>query len=360
MRIKTLLFICILGAYSVLAQAAVVKDLYSAKVIVPDQSTQAWNKAMPEAFNQVLIKVSGNPLIVNNAIVKQTVTKAKLWVKGYGYHEQWPGEQSQLWLRYDFDGKLINQLLQQAHQAKWSNDRPLTLVWLELDDDGKTTLVDSQNSLKKVIGQNAERRGIPILLPTSALEEQQHVGQKLNNPADWEWAFEHYGVKAILVGQLKQVDTKYQARWLVIANNDSKQWDASGDNNQVIAQSFDETAHWMAQESIVGNDPNAKIQKIKMQVADVQNLGDYAKISDYLTQLSFIKRVSLGGVNSQGMLFELEVVGTKAQVIKALGSSSELMPAENEHKATANTLYYRWVQGATSELPAAQNLEATQ
>ena len=347
MRLRILLILSLgLGLYALVAQATVVNNLYSAKVIVPDQSTQAWDQALPQALNQVLIKLSGNSEVVKSAAVKQAAAKAKAWVKSYSYHEQWQQDESQLWLRYDFDSNPINQLLQQANQAKWSNDRPLTLVWLELDEgQAKPKLVDAQNPFEKLIEQNAERRGIPILLPTADLEDQQHLAQSLTNPANWEWTFAHYEVKAVLVGQLKSVNNQWQAQWLLVSGSDSKQWqDKAESMNTLIASSMNESANWMASQQLVGNDPNAKIQKLTLQVADVQDLGDYAKISDYLTQLSFIKHVSLGGVNSTGMVFELKVAGTQEQLVKALSSSSDLVPDETAHPEAKNTLYYRWAQ----------------
>ena len=365
MRIKIpILILCLI--LSMAAHAAVVKDLYSVKVLVPDQSTASWDKALPNALTEVLVKLSGNPEVANDAAVKQALPKAKLWVKSYGYHEQWQDEQSQLWLRFDFDTKPIDQLLAQVHQSKWSNDRPLTLVWLELDQgEAKPQLVDAENSLKTVMQQNADRRGLPILLPTMDLEDQQHMGQTLNNPAEWEWAFSRYGVKAVLVGQFKSVRGKSQGQWLLMAGNDSKQWDvSSGDVNEFMANGLDESANWMAKQQIVGNDPHAKIVNIKLQVVDVQDLADYAKISDYLSQLSFIRHVSLGGVNGEGMLFELKIAGTQEQLVRALSSSSELTPDESGHSSGKNVLYYRWIQGAelntSSELVMPSTSEVSQ
>lgn len=353
----------VVGLVSLPVRAAIVSDLYSAKVVVPNQSAEAWDKALPEALPHVLVKLSGNPDMAKSAAAKQSLSKMKLWVKSYSYHEQFQQGESQLWLRFDFDAKPINQLLQQAHQSMWSNDRPLMLVWLEMPNaDSDSTVVDAHNSFKSVIQQNADRRGLPILLPSLDAEGQSHAKDEkaLTSPASWEWAFTRYGVKAVLVGQLKQVDKEWQAQWLLIANSDSKQWDSKGsDANEAVANGLNESANCLAKQLMPSSGNNAKTQELLMQVSDVQNLDDYAKISDYLNQLSFIKHVGLAGVTNNGMIFELKIVGDKQQLIQALSSSSELMADETSHNHSRVSLYYRWAQGVKEESKEAAHQDSS-
>ncbi len=339
------------------AQAAVVQNLYSASILVPDQSTQAWDQALKPALEQVLIKLTGKAEVAKLPGIQKSLSRAKAWVQSYSYHEEESQDQTRLWLKVEFDPSSINRLLKENQQSLWSNDRPLSLVWLTVDAaNSKALVVDNHSALQAMIQAEANRRGLPILLPAMDLEDQNHAedANALTNPAVWQWAFARYGVKVMLIGQATQAET-WQAQWLLIAGSDSKQWKSSGSSLEaVVAAGIDQAANDLAQQLTLSSSETLKAHRVSLHIASVQDLDDYAKISDYLKQLSFIKGVDLAGVNERGMVFDLNMVGDQEQLVKALSMSNDLAPEDSSNN-TQGHLYYRWVLGEAKEKTSENN-----
>src|SRR3989339_1764491 len=123
------------------AQADVVAHLNTAQLPVADHSSQALNQAFSTAFDDVLIKMTGNPSIGTLPAIQSAKSNIKRYVQSFNYVTQTPKasiaegqsiQTAQLFLQITFDKTALKHLIQQAGQTIWDPNRPQTLVWIKI------------------------------------------------------------------------------------------------------------------------------------------------------------------------------------------------------------------------------------
>src|SRR5579863_7566366 len=67
------------------AWAAKVSSIYEADLLVATQSEEERAQAVEQGLEQVLIKLSGDPLIEKNPAIKSSVHKADYYVQEFSY-----------------------------------------------------------------------------------------------------------------------------------------------------------------------------------------------------------------------------------------------------------------------------------
>ena len=278
--------------------AVVVHTLYQAQVSVTSSSSYARNKAFGRALQQVLIKVSGNPGVVTLPAIQDKLSQAGSLVQSYGYSDHV--------LEVKFAPQTIQQILTTAGQALWGNNRPLILVWLVTQDESgaKVIVGDSNNILVTGLQNNAARRGLPILLPVKDLLDLSSITindiESVNVPVI-QAASARYNTAAILLGDLLQVNGKWQGKWTLLLNGDSMHWTLTGKNkSQVISAIMDDVADSLAmQYAVIGDSSLSK--QLTLLVTGVHNLDEYSQVIGYLQNLHVVTKVELADVTPEGI-----------------------------------------------------------
>ena len=155
-----------------------VDDLYTAKIPVREQNTQTRNAAIDQAFRAVLIKVSGNSNVVQNAVLKAAMPKVENFVQQYSYSKNENNDANAFpyLLLVDVAPNAINKLLLQAKLPVWGNDRPLILFWIATDVAGQQKLIGaSDKSLIPGLINNMLMRGMPVIFPVLDLTDLKQI-----------------------------------------------------------------------------------------------------------------------------------------------------------------------------------------
>ncbi len=153
-------------------------ELYEAEVPAADQSDSSRPAAMAEALRQVVVKVSGRSNTANSPALKEALKKPTLYVTQYSYRSN-DGLGAELPLLMDvrFDKTRIDPLLAASGVTQWNTARPLTIVWLAVEQSGQRILVGAgdRGLVKEMLLKAAQRRGLPLRLSLLDATDQAQV-----------------------------------------------------------------------------------------------------------------------------------------------------------------------------------------
>ena len=210
------------------AFAVKMTGLYQAEIPVPTQTEDARGEAMRAGLLQVLVKVSGNPDIASNPVIKDSLNRAEYYVQEFSYSA--PTTNSIMYtinIRYDADD--INKLLRKAGSAVWGQKRPLILVWVAVKNNQNTTEIvsnDSQANIHSSFKAQGKKLGLPVIFPVMDIADMNLVTpddiMEMNLSVLKE-AGKRYASDAILVGDMEQEQDRWQSQWHLVMNGN--QWD---------------------------------------------------------------------------------------------------------------------------------------
>ena len=155
--------------------AVQVDGLYTAKVVVKDQSSSARKLAIKRALQQVVHKVSGRR-DTNKAALFESLANAGSYVEQFQYKKR-DGGQS-FWLIVRFQKAGIDQTLQQFGVPVWGANRPSVLLWLAIDEGGRRSIAgaESDSGLAAILTQEVRNMGLHVTLPLLDLADQRDIG----------------------------------------------------------------------------------------------------------------------------------------------------------------------------------------
>src|SRR6185437_11072211 len=135
MRNLLILLVLVLLAFSPAVFAVRVHSIYQAQIPVPSQSSPVRFQAAKAGLAQVLVKVSGDSLILESKPeLKASLDRAGSWIQEYSYSVLPHVTKSMPYLlTMRFDAEAVNKLLLESGSPIWGQNRPLILVWLVVD-----------------------------------------------------------------------------------------------------------------------------------------------------------------------------------------------------------------------------------
>lgn len=336
--ISLYLFIVLIGI-SLSVQASPDVNLYQAVIPVDSQTNSERQKLLPEAMSQVLIKVSGNPRLADNANFKNYLTQAPRYIQQYRYDSLADGK-AVLWVT--FNSAAIDKLLQKLGHPKWSSERPLVLVWLVTEVNGRHAIVDESDQISQLIKLQAEQRGITCIFPAYDLEDMQLVTMNdlwAPNLPPISKAAVRYQADNLLVGRITQVNSQnWSAQWQL---RNLEQWQtiqSRGANpKEVIEQGMDQLLLQLASSNISTNMNDTVKQKIEIIVNGVTGLAGYQKVQDFLQNLPAVLSVQVLNVGTDQITFNITVQGTVEDLAHAIDQGHLLIALP---KTDQNVLEY--------------------
>lgn len=302
-RAQRLVSLAVLGCLMMLAtagQAAEVVDLYKASVDVANRSTDARNTALAKGLATVLIRVSGNSAITAESSVQDAMANSNRFVVQYGYQtreELSPEDGSMLkqtYLKVSFDEAAVNQFLRRQGFPIWSASRPNVVLWGAVRDEAGRQVIGgkSQPALQQLLQMQAKRRGLPLILPAYDEEDLAQVRtgdiwgmfvEPINT------ASQRYSANVVVV--VKMLTTPDQVQISAAMNLDERQqwWETSGDTLEAaVAVLMDQLGDRIGERFAVQASMEVGEQVI-LEVAEVDQLTDYANLGEYLDSVLAIR-----------------------------------------------------------------------
>lgn len=357
------LWVCLFSAN--LLAATNTAQLYEAEIPVSDEGGIEQRNALQAAFREVLVRVSGNRETPSLLSVEGIMEKVTPYVQQYRYdirEQQDPasGELVKgkvLWVR--FDAAAINRILHEHGLPVWGAQRPLTLVWVAIDDGKQRYLADSDTIQTKFseLSHHAGQRGMPLLFPLLDLEDQG----KLNATDLWGGfqenimrASQRYQPEAVLTARiLRQRSGGWQGHWsLYMDNAPALYWTTQGTNTGELAvAAIDNLSDSLAQRFAHARSlEQGNVSHITVQ--GISSLEHYAQVERHLKSLTPVTSVHVEYVEPDKVTYKLELNNNRDVLLQAIRLGKMLHPAALENNTSVSVavdtgvvekLFYRYV-----------------
>ena len=342
-------FVLIIGVPSG-TWAAKVDNLYQQEIMVSSQGEQERLEAEGQGLSNVIIKVTGLRSVLGLPDIRDAVRNPASYLQSYSYRRENGERTGRQYLQMQFNPTLVNRLLRESNVAIWGSNRPTTLMWLAVDNQGSRQILGSNANLSKVMEGHFNTRGIPAILPLQDFEDARNISavdvwggftERL------ESASRRYGAEAIISGRLRKSGERYTGRITLLFQEQRFHADVEDMVASGVASVASELAakHLASHYAVAATDIN---EKPLLVVSNVNSVEDYAALTTYLEKLTAVREVSVHKVRGGTIELALSIDGSVVQLKDALALgrqlSAGLPPVKNAEGAlTASAhLYYRW------------------
>ncbi|MCF6353748.1 MAG: DUF2066 domain-containing protein [Candidatus Polarisedimenticolaceae bacterium] len=342
------------------AFSAQVSGLYGAEVPAEGQEVNQRNKAIVEAFRQVLVKVTGSREIVQHPQLAGEIRNAPRYVRQYRYRmvtreaslaepqpEPEAGEtapapalpvlprQARM-LRVVFDEKAVNRMLRERGVAVWGSRRPATLVWLATERNGRRSLVmpDSDEQLYTTLLDAMDTRGVPILFPLMDLEDQAslRVSDLWGGFSDTLLrASARYGPDAVMTARLVEFEPElWRAGWMLLLDKKEFLWDSEGESLAMTVEAGIHAGMDLLASHYAPSATESSTDAIYLRVAGVDDLYRFARLQKQLSGQDIVEQLSLVFVEPEAVTYALHIRGGQRALEQGISLSRMLVPDRPE------------------------------
>jgi hypothetical protein len=306
------------------AQATVVTDLYEATVSTDRGQTTAFQDAMRE----VIVRVTGERDGDSAPALADLISGAQRYVQKY---RNLPGGK----VTIGFDGVKVESVIAAAGRPVWGRERPVTLVWLAIDDSGgrrHIVAADDNNDVKAAIDAAADSRGLPLLWPRFDTADGARVAA-----ADvWSGSMQRvvdagtrYRADAVLVGKL----SSGVAEWTVLAAGETRE--VRGDVADGVHALADRLAQLLAASS------EEPLRSASLDIVGVDSLAAYADLVATLEASSLVRSVAVKELAGERVVLAVSVRGAPDRLRRALAAQRKFQPLD-ESTADPSTVLLRY------------------
>ncbi len=325
-----------------------VEDLYSADVLVIDESASQLNIGARAGLLQVLVRISGTPSVASSSLIRGAQRNPSAYYSQYSYGstdktllidgELLPARV----LRVDFEPSAIARLLRRAAFPVWGSNRPSVLLWIAASDgEGRRILGESDSSeFAEKFRKQARLRGVTLLFPlldlddASSLSTAEVWGSFLDRVDD---ASQRYSPDCVLTGRL-QVDSRgrWTANWSYRLDG---QWQVLDSASYSVEEIVQVVVDRLASDLAARYALDSSRGTVMLRVDTVDSLADYAEVSRYLASLTPVLDSFVVQVARDEVQFRLSIEGQRTQLIEIIELDEKLSLVST----TPNALHYHWL-----------------
>lgn len=352
-RIARLLCLC-LAACGSSASAAVVPWLYTTEAAVRSQSANERHRAASTGLVEVLTRLTGLAPLPDDADIASALAAPERFYARYEYVQRRVGDAPAQLLVFHFDPGPVLRLLRQADLPVWAADRPRTLAWVVVEQEGERRLIGGAGPLADAIAgglrQRARQRGLELSLPLMDLTDAA-----LSPTAAWGLFWEdidaasvRYAPDLLLVGRLRQAVDGWDTEWHLRSRGAASpvrlydlplpagstqrnhQGEPVADAFQhdvptaalAAAAAVDSVATMLAERFAV----RGALTTIDAVVSAAQTVPRYAALLAYLQSREYIERVDVHTVRADAIGLRLHSRSNRAQLRELLGMGNAFAP----------------------------------
>jgi hypothetical protein len=300
------------------SQAVVVEELFTVEMPVADQTTSVRLEAFGEAFKLVVIKVSGSDDALQSPAFSRPMQSSARYVRQFKYinrkDENSEGfDSGQLFLKIDFNQRLIEDLLRENNFPVWGQERPGSLLVVSYDVNENIRLVsgDSTPDMVELIDKAAANLGVPVIFPLMDLEDIAliNIGDIVSRQYEnIDVLADRYGPDALVIGQVVgRSGQGWHGDWEVRFDEQVFKWKYKGSSKeQVIEQAVKHLARVLALEYAL-EDHRRVDQALLISVSAMPKFNQMISVQRYLESLSVVDSARVSMVSGDQVTFELKL-----------------------------------------------------
>ena len=343
--IKNLALILLLffGCFLTTVDAVEVKDLYLVKLPVAEQGKTALRKVSLEGFKEVLVRKSGSSAILQSEEVRRAYRKVTSYLQRFEYARQEDPEELSYIISLYFEPRLIDGLIQESKMPLWGSNRPLTIVWLAVEEGFERKIVvenSLDNSSFELLQANGLRRGLPIILPLMDLEDELVVSISDiwgRFPTAIETASERYAADVALYGRINQLGDLWVGKFSYLNQGNENAFDLESESKEaLLGELMDRLADELCNKYCVVEEVGLK-NELLVDVSDINNFQEFKQAEDYLSSLSSVSKVELVSIEKFNVLFKLTLLGQVDSTIEGIALSQKMIAIEAPTLANIET-----------------------
>jgi len=330
-----------------------VEDLYVAEVLVNSQDDAQLVNGARAGLLQVLVRVSGSRAIEGSPQVTASLQHPESYYYQYSFEstdrmlqigdEQVPARI----LRLTFEPSAIARLLRQAGFPVWGSNRPSVLAWLAVSDGSSRRLLSEQDTsqLPAALNIHAKFRGVPVLYPLLDLED----ASQLSSAEVWgaflgrvEQASARYKPDVVLSGRIQQDPMgRWLGFWSYQLDDNWREFDNSGfSEDELMADMVDHLVDDLAARYALDSSRGS----ILVSVDGIDDLDDYAQVSQYLESLAPVLNSAVVAVSGRELRLRLVTEGQSQQLIEIIQLDDKMLLVSDGSLIRGDgALHYRWL-----------------
>jgi len=330
-----------------------VEDLYVAEVLVNSQDDAQLVNGARAGLLQVLVRVSGSRAIEGSPQVTASLQHPESYYYQYSFEstdrmlqigdEQVPARI----LRLTFEPSAIARLLRQAGFPVWGSNRPSVLAWLAVSDGSSRRLLSEQDTsqLPAALNTHAKFRGVPVLYPLLDLED----ASQLSSAEVWgaflgrvEQASARYKPDVVLSGRIQQDPMgRWLGFWSYQLDDNWREFDNSGfSEDELMADMVDHLVDDLAARYALDSSRGS----ILVSVDGIDDLDDYAQVSQYLESLAPVLNSAVVAVSGRELRLRLVTEGQSQQLIEIIQLDDKMLLVSDGSLIRGDgALHYRWL-----------------
>ncbi|MCK0152183.1 DUF2066 domain-containing protein [Alcanivorax sp. S6407] len=293
-------------------------------VEVENRTPEEQQRALAEALNQVLVRLSGKESVLELPVAQEAAEQLQRWVVRQDYRD------GALVARFDTAG--LMDLLSSRRAPVWGVPRPRVLVWLVDQGTGKGSMVNPGHPDFAMLKEEAERRGLDVVLP-----EWDAADRDVLAVADIRGRFDNQILSAsarypheMVLAAVLYSGSPATVSWRVLqgrkALTDGRL--KADSTAQAITDLVDAVTDQLADRFAVTG--GATDQRTLLTVESVGALGAWKSLRDFLSGLGGMQSVSLVQVSGDSLIYGLDFSGSDAQLRDLLSLSSSLTPCPDQ------------------------------
>lgn len=293
-----------------IASAIEVKDLYVASVPSFSQSSLNQKDNFRKGLQQVLVRVTGDPALLNDPAIKELTQNADKWVQSF--------RQENNMLIVQFNEQAVLDLIKQAKQPIFGKNRPEVLVWLVMSNGAREQIIaDEENApLPLQFKQMAEQRGIPLVMPNQEMIETHGVDPTdlwLLNKDKVKNASSLYQHDAVLVGKIVTKGAyAFNSEWTLLwSNGVVERWQTNvASMDGLVHNAMDMLLAKLAKQLAVGT-LSKQENFVKIRVKGVNTVEHFTKVRDTLLRQTTVSSLVQLTVLPNELEFYLKIIGSE-------------------------------------------------
>lgn len=318
------------------APAATLPNLYRVTVTPDPAAADQRAAAIQAAMTRLLVRVTGNRDAALDPELAPLVADADRFLESYGLDRQ--GRPQVGFLRGQ-----VEQALTSLGKPVWGAERPLTLLWIAVDDglggramlganeatDGSfeagvvptPAMLELLKTIRTELAAVADERGLPITLPLLDLEDMSAV-----TFADVWGGFDErivlasqrYRADAVLVGRVRPGLFGTEVQWLLVRGTDRQALTgvALRDGLDAVGDTY------AAELSTVGG-----ATTMLVRVLNVASSADYGRVMSYLERQSALQAVDVDSYENGVLNLRVAARGDARVLERLLALGGVLRPA---------------------------------